>query len=170
MARLLKPFFLETKAATAVEFGLVAAPFLVLVFGSLQVFLLLFAQQILETSAETAARWILTGNAQSLSQNQFQSQLCATVPAILSCNNIMVDVQVANSFSSANTSAPALTYDKNGNVSNQWQYNVGAGGQIVVLRVMYQWPMFNMLNFQVTNLQTNSRLLMATAVFKNEAF
>ena len=170
MRQLAQTFWRATGGTTAVEFGMLVAPFLVLVFGSLQVFIVLLAQQMLETSAEAAGRTILTGNAQGVTQTAFQQSICKSMPAILNCNNVMIDVQVATSFSSANTSAPTLTYDKFGNVTNLWSYNTGNAGDIVVMRVMYQWPMFNMLTFQVTNLQNNSRLLIATAVFKNEAF
>lgn len=158
----------DQRGTTAVEFGLVAAPFLVLVFGLLEIFILSLAQQMLETAAEQAGRLILTGNAQSLSQTQFQQKVCSSIPALLNCNNIMVDVQVASNFSGANTSAPTITYNNNGTVSNQWQYNTGSPGQVVVMRLMYQWPVFNLLNLQLSNLPTNSRLLMATAVFRNE--
>ena len=166
----LRRFGRRDDGSTAVEFGLVIAPFLVLLFGALQLFLISFAQQILETAAESSGRLILTGNAQkqSLTQTQFQQTLCKSMPAILNCNNVMVDVQVATSFSNANTSAPTLTYDNNGNITNQWQYQPGISGNIVVMRIMYVWPIANILNLQLTNLGNSSRLLIATAVFRNE--
>ena len=162
----------DERGATAVEFGLVAAPLIALLFGALQIFLLTLSQQLLETAAETSGRLIMTGNAQkqSMTAATFKQSICQAIPAILSCSNVMVDVQVATSFSSANTSAPTLTYDQYGNVNNPWVFNTGQPGSIVVMRLMYQWPMFNMLNLQLTNLSNGTRLLMATAVFKNETY
>jgi hypothetical protein len=75
----------------------------------------------------------------------------------------MVDVQVATSWSSANTSAPTLTYNSQGQVSNIWQLNPGNEGDIVVVRVMYLWPVF-MFSTQANG----SQMIMATAAFQNE--
>lgn len=167
---MLRAFWRGNQASTAVEFGMVAAPFLVLVFAALQIFLLSLVQQMLETAAEASGRSILTGNAQSLTQAQFKTLVCSKIPAILACSNVMVDVQVASSFSSATTTAPTLTYDSTGAVSNSWAYNPGAAGNIVVMRVMYRWPVFNLLYFSIATLTSTTRLVMATVVFKNESF
>jgi hypothetical protein len=56
-------------------------------------------------------------------------------------------------------------------VTNIWQYNPGSPGQIVVVRAMYQWPVFlGPLGFNLSNLANGDRLLMATATFKNEPY
>jgi hypothetical protein len=66
---------------------------------------------------------------------------------------------------------PTLTFDGNGNVTNNWQYNPGNPGDIVVMRVMYQWPVFlGPLGMSLQNESNGNMLLMATAVFKNEPF
>jgi hypothetical protein len=78
----------------------------------------------------------------------------------------MIDVQTASSFTSANMSAPELTYNKEGQVTNTWQYNPGNPGDIVVVRLMYQWPFAGLF----ANLSNGDRLMMATAAFKNEPY
>ena len=168
--RQLSGFWRNTKGAAAVEFGFVIVPFLVLVFGALQLLLLALGQQMLETAAEASGRLVLTGQANALSQTQFHQSVCNVIPTILVCANVFVDLQPAPSFAGANTSAPTLTYDKNGNVTNAFQYNPGGTGSVMVLRLIYQWPLFNLPAFQLVNLPNNARLIMATAVFKNEAY
>ncbi len=166
MSRRVGNFWQARDGSAAVEFGIIAAPFLVLIFGALQLFILVFAQQILETSAEEAGRLVLTGK--NPTPAQFRTAVCKGMPAILDCAKVMVDVQVATSFANADTSPPALTYDKDGKVTNTWQYDIGNSGDVVVMRLMYRWPMMNLLNFNLGNLSDNSRLLMATSVFRNE--
>ena len=167
-----RTFRRDTRGATAVEFGLIAAPLLALLFGALQLFLLFMAQQLLETAVETSGRTILTGKAQNAATTAagFKQTVCGTIPALLSCSNVIVDVNVASSFSGADTSKPTLTYDKNGNITNTWNFNMGKPGSIVVVRLFYQWPVFNLLNLNLANLSNGTRLLIATAVFKNEAY
>jgi hypothetical protein len=64
---------------------------------------------------------------------------------------------------------PALTFNAQGQVTNTWQYNPGTAGQVVVVRVMYQWPVFGgPLGFNLANLPNGNRLIMAAAAFQNE--
>jgi Flp pilus assembly protein TadG len=156
----------------ASEFGLVAAPFICLMLGTLQVGLIYFAQQALETTVEQSARLVLTGQTATLgltTQPLFAAAVCQNSPGLFNCNNFMIDLQPAASFSAANVSKPVLTFDANGNVTNTWQYNVGNPGDIMVMRVMYQWPVFlGPLALNLSNLSNNNLLIMSTAVFRNE--
>jgi len=84
----------------------------------------------------------------------------------------MVNVQSygnGTSFASANTSAPTITFSSNGQVTNKWQFSPGSSGDIVVLQVMYQWPVYLApFGYNLATLSNGNRLLMATAVFRNE--
>lgn len=159
-----RAFFADRKGATAVEFALVAAPFLFLLIAIIQTFLVFFSQQLLETAVNQSSRLILTGQAQaqSMTQSQFASAVCNALPTFFNCNNLMIDVEVAASWSTANTGTPTLTYDSHGNVTNTWQYSPGNPGDIVIVKVMYLWPVF------VGSGAT--RLIMASAAFQNEAY
>lgn len=168
-------FFHETEGGVAIEFAFIAAPFIALVLATLQVGLIYFAQQALETDVEASARQVLTGQALAagLTQAQFANVVCANSPGLFTCgtnnSNFMIDLQPAPSFASANVSAPTLTFNSNGTVSNTWQYNLGAPGQIMVMRVMYMWPVFlGPLGLNFVNVSNGTHLLMSTAVFRNE--
>ena len=166
-------FLRDENGATAVEFGIVALPFLALLLAAVQLGLVYLSQSALEVATEKAARLVLTGTAQAASttQSQFLAAVCAKLPSLLKCSNLMVDAQVYSSFSSSNTSAPTITYNPNGTVSNQWNYNIGGANNIVVLRVMYLLPVIKVpLGLSLSNTSYGARLLMATAVFKNEPY
>src|SRR5215475_1812126 len=81
--------------AVAVEFGLVAAPFLALLFAILETALVFFAGQTLETVASDSARLIMTGQAQNqgMTSGQFSTAVCNKVVAMFNCANMMIDVQ-----------------------------------------------------------------------------
>ena len=167
--RLVRSVLARHDGAAAVEFALVAAPFLVLLLGMLQVSILFFTNQALETFTETTGRSILTGTTQShnYSQSQYKAAVCAQLYSIFKCSNLYVDVTTVSAFTGANTQLPSLTFDANGNVTNTWNYNTGSNNSIVVLRLMYQWPVINLpLGVGFGNQSNGSRLLMATAVFK----
>ncbi len=175
-----RSFLADERAATAVEFALVAAPFLALIVGIIQTFLVIFASQLLETVVSQSSRGILTGQVQSagLTQSQFATQVCNQVRILFDCSQLMIDVETYSSFSATNASSsfpqtnstmPALTYNAQGQVTNTWQYSPGTTGSVVVVRVMYQWPVFGgPLGFNLANLPNGNRLIMAAAAFQNE--
>ena len=168
-----RAFVADRKGATAVEFALVAAPFIALLVALIQTFLVFFAQQLLETAVNQSSRVILTGQAQAqnLTQAQFAQAVCSNLPILFNCNNLMIDVEVASSWSSASTGTPNLTYDSNGNVTNTWQFNPGNPGDIVVVKVGYLWPVFlGPLGFNLANQPGNKRLIQASTAFMNEAY
>ena len=157
-------FLADRKGATAVEFALVAAPFLFLLIAIIQTFLVFFSQQLLETAVNQSSRLILTGQAQAqnMTQSQFAAAVCADLPNMFNCNNLMINVVVASSWSTASAATPTITYDSNGNVNNTWQYTPGNPGDIVVVQVMYFWPIFVGSG--------GTRLISASAAFQNEAY
>ncbi len=163
----------DKSGATAVEFSLVAAPFLALLVGLVQTAVVFLAGRELDEAVAQASRYILTGQAQnqSMTQAQFSNWVCQNIYALFNCNNLMVNVQSFSSFASATTSAPTLTFNAQGQVTNTWTYNPGGPGDIVVVQVMYQWPIvLGPLGFNLSNLSNGDRLLMSTAVFKNEPY
>jgi Flp pilus assembly protein TadG len=164
-------FMADSRGATAVEFALVALPFLALIVALIQTFLVFFAQASLESVVQQSSRLVLTGQVQSLQmkKDDFKKAVCKQVVILFSCDGLMVDVQVANAWSSANTSLPTLTFNAQGQVTNVWQFNPGDVGDIVVVRVMYQWPvMLGPLGFNLSNVSSGNRLIMASAAFQNE--
>ena len=99
----------------------------------------------------------------------FHQTVCNNANVLFSCTGLMVDVQVANNWSSANTGMPILTYNSDGSVGNTWQFNPGNAGDIVVVRVMYLWPVFfGPLAYNWGNQANGSREIMASAAFQNE--
>lgn len=163
----------DRRGGVLVEFAFVVGPFVALMIAVLQTSLTFFAQQNLETTAEKSVRQLLTGSAQSsgMTKAQFKTLVCSKLPAFMKCSNVMIDVQVADYFSSANTGAPTLTYDAGGNVSNSWAYQPGVPGQITVARIMYVWDTSKgPLGFDLSTMSRGKRLLVSTSVFKTEPY
>ena len=171
----------DRRASMAIEYAFVAPAFIALILASLHTSLVFVAQQGLETAAESAARLILTGQAQTnysgtttQQQADFQAAACAALPPFLTCNRLYVDVETVSSYAQAQsmmTTGPKFTYDKNGNVTNTFNYSPGAQGSIVVLRLMYLWPtMTGPMGFSLVNSGQSNRLLVATSVMKTEGY
>jgi Flp pilus assembly protein TadG len=172
-------FVRNQDGSAAVEFGMVAAPFLALMFAILETALVLFATQTLETAVTDSARLIMTGQAQAaqpgkpkgMTADDFKIEVCKRVYALFDCaGKLQVDARVFNSFSAISFANPL---DENGNFIPP-VYNAGVPGDIVAVRLMYQWPIYaDLLGYFLSNVSGSTdrkRLLIATAVFRNEPY
>ena len=170
-SRLVRRFVRQQDGAAAVEFGLVAVPFLGLTFAILETALVFFAGQTLETAVADSARLIMTGQAQTqgFSQSQFKDAVCTKVYALFDCQNgVYVDVKKYSSFAAVDNSKPI---DANGNMINNFGYDPGGPSCIVVVRLLYQWPVYSsLMGLALNDMAGKKRLLVATSAFRNEPF
>ncbi len=158
------------RGTAALEFALVATPFFALLIAFFETALVFLAEQTLQTATTEASRLIMTGQAQSqgLTTAQFQQDVCNNVGALFSCSNIYVNVQKFSTFSAIAQLNPLTNGDFNKGSLN---YNIGGPGDIMLVQVFYQWPVLTApLGFNLSNMNGNNRLLMATAVFRNEPY
>ena len=166
----LRRFRRNRRGSAAIEFALVAPVFFALLFAIIETAIMFFASQVLETITQNSARMILTGQAQTaaFTQAQFKTYVCSQIPALFTCANVYVDVESYPSFTNVNISSQI---DASKNFINNMQYSPGGPGDIVVVRLFYQWPLFvTGLGYNISNLSGNQRLLVSTAAFRNEPY
>ena len=170
----------NSSGSSALEFALLAGPFLLLVFGILAVGLLFAANMTLENAVAQGARFIRTGQAQGqgFDAGKFKSEVCKYLTSPLSCGGLKLDVRTFSSFGSSNLTNPL---DSSGNLKSQFSYAPGVGGDVVIVRAFYEWgllatlpimPIWNnqSVDTRLSNMPNGNRLLIATAAFRNEPF
>jgi Flp pilus assembly protein TadG len=168
--KLLRRFRRSRRGSVAVEFALVAPVFFALLFAIIETAIVFFADQVLESITQNSARMIMTGQAQTAAytQAQFKTYVCGQIPALFSCNNVYVDVESYPTFSNVTINSQI---DGSGSFVNNMQYNPGGPGDIVVVRLFYQWQLYvTGLGYNISNLAGSKRLLTATAAFRNEPY
>jgi Flp pilus assembly protein TadG len=146
----------QQDGAAAVEFAMVAAPFL-------------FAGQALETAVADSSRLIMTRQAQTqgMTQAQFKDAVCAKIYGLFDCQNgVQVDVRKFSTFANITMPSPV---DASGNFQSMG-YDPGGPGDIVVVRLFYKYPVYvSLLGFSSSMANAGGkRLLAATAAFRNE--
>jgi Flp pilus assembly protein TadG len=144
-------------------------------FAIMEVALVFFAGQILETATADSARRIMTGQVQKagFDAQEFKDDLCGRLHAMFNCGSgVHIDVRKYDAFSGANISPPAYDEEEDElDLSDFQQFQPGVQGDIVVVRVVYEWPMLvRDLGFNLATLPNGNRLLMATAAFRNEPY
>lgn len=172
-ARQLGRFAREPGGATAVEFALIGPPFLATLIAIFEVTIFLFAQAVLQNAAVDAGRLFMTGQEQNsdATQAQFATTVCPMVQAIFNCNSLMVNVESYTDFSSANASPPTLTYNSNGQVTNTWSYSPGTPGQVMVVQLIYQWPIVRgPFGYVLSSLGNGTTEMMGVSAFRVEPY
>jgi Flp pilus assembly protein TadG len=170
---------------TAVEFGLIGFPALLLILAILEVGYSNFMQERLDAAVRQTGRLVLTGNAQTLKSGstlltpqQFLDQvLCPRLPATMNCKNVFVNIATVP----ATTPSPFSTYvnaKNNGlnppnfdNTKNS--YNLGSGQDYVVVQVAYPLPLLTpafLTSHPLIYKGKPTRLVQSFAAFKNEPF
>lgn len=159
----------DQAGASALEFAMVAAPLILLLLAVLQVGLVYFANFALEGATERGARLIRTGQAQTngFDAGMFKKEVCKHLSAPLSCGALQLDVRSYPSFGSAagNLASPPSSNDSP-------SYNPGGAEDVVVVRAFYPFDIGSLLPSSISlgNMKDGSRLLVATAAFRNEPF
>lgn len=170
-ANVLRRFRRNRRGSAAVEFALVAPIFFALLFAIIELALVFFASQMLETVTQDTSRLIMTGQAQTAAYTQasFKDAVCNKLTVMFDCTNgVSIDVQSYTEFSAVNITDPI---DAGKNFVPPNNYLPGGPGDIVVVRLFYKWPLFvTGLGFNPANIAGNKRLLTATAAFQNEPY
>jgi Flp pilus assembly protein TadG len=173
-ARAVARFCLCRDGTTAVEFALIAPPFLAVLIAILQLASYLFAQQALQTAVVAAGRLILTGQVQNagLTQAQFQTNdVCPLLPAMFTCSNLYVSVQSFTNFAGATTTIPSLTISANGTMSSTGAYSLGGPGEVMVLQLVYPWKIITgPLGALLPNFSNGYSEIMGITAFRVEPY
>jgi Flp pilus assembly protein TadG len=168
---------------TAVEFSIVAMPFVLLLFGILSVCMLFFTTFSMENAVWQASRAMRTGQFQtgtgayagmpSLAdrKNAFKQALCKKAPPFIDCNKAIVLVQSNASFSGIVEPKCA----EGGTVVDQATadagFSMGGASSVVLVTVCYPWKFGGHLPFiKLGNLQDGALLIQASVAFRTEPY
>lgn len=160
----------DNSGATAIEFGIVATPFFALMLALIEVSLVFFGTFTLENAVDQTSRMIRTGQAQEqgFSEAQFKQTVCDKVSVIPDCMaGLKLDVRKFDDFGGINLPDPL---DGDGELVNNFSFDIGVGGNVVVVRAFYEWDLIATFPGGLGNMPNGSRLLVATAAFRNEPF
>ncbi|GBE44811.1 TadE-like protein [bacterium BMS3Bbin10] len=166
----LRRFRADSSGVTAIEFGIVAAPFFALMVALIEVSLVFFANFTLENAVDKASRLIRTGQAQTqgLSEAQFKQSICDGVTGVYDCmGGLKLDVLRFDDFTGINLPDPL---DGNGELRTNFSFDPGASSDVVVVRAFYEWNLIANFPGGLGNMPGGGRLLVATAAFRNEPF
>ncbi|KAA0118948.1 pilus assembly protein [Methylobacterium sp. P1-11] len=185
---LLKRLGRDAGGAAAVEFALVALPFLALCGAIIQITFQIWATQNLDRALQNAVRTIFTGQFQLDTAGQtdpatvlaaLKTRMCgpasSPIAAVFNCQSVKIDVATASSFSGAAASKPIDTATGTWNTSFGTNYKCAIPGTIVIVTAAVPFPtFFNLMGLNTRQFTSGSgagsSLLTSTAVFRTEPY
>lgn len=177
----------DQRGTTAVEFGILALPFFLFVFGIMAIGLQFFTINALDHGVEVAARKIRTGQAQKEGKTikQFKEMVCAEATDYIAvdCDDkLVVHVQSGPSWASIVprpcASGGTLT-PKVGADTDALAGQSGTAGAVVLITVCYDWtlpvdfPYLQLMMMRPADnipLSSGGSLVQAVATFRTEPY
>jgi Flp pilus assembly protein TadG len=171
------------RGTTAVEFGVLAFPFLVLLTGLVDTGLTFWASQTLDDALVDTARSIQIGQFQASNQGvtdttvllaNLRTQFCQargkTRPTIFDCPSVKLEVQTFASVAAGTARNPLDAATRGWTADFGTRYANAGASTIVVVQAAVKYPTwFNMLGITPT-FSDGSRLLQSVLVFRTEPF
>ncbi|ALN75301.1 TadE/TadG family type IV pilus assembly protein [Aureimonas sp. AU20] len=156
--------------STAVEFGVLALLYFLIVFAIIEIALLFTAELVLDKGTTYAGRMVRVGRAQhdNMTKEQFAAFTCDKVKIMLDCNKLVFDIRSYPSFADVPDDVPMKgdAIDTSG-----FKYELSRGGTIVALRVFYKWPILtSVLRRFFADTNDGSVVLMSMSTFRTEPF
>lgn len=127
--------------ATAVEFSMMALPYFMLTIGIIEISMMFASANLLEGAAGSASRLIRTGELQQSGGDTaatFRDAVCEYAVALITCDDIVIEAQLMDSFSDYDSLA--ASYDVDGNLVSGG-FDIGGSSDRVLVRVGYNYDM-----------------------------
>ena len=171
MHNLLKKWTKKEDGSTAIEFALIAVPFVFMLIGIIELSLYFATTSLLHGAAENAARLVRTGQVQQASgdpQQMFEEALCDHAAVFISCNDIQYEVITLNDFADFSNYPPQ--YDEEGNLVTNG-FSAGGVNDVVLIRAVHRYNFATPLLAPILGEDgTSSRLILSTIVLQTEPY
>jgi Flp pilus assembly protein TadG len=176
--RLFRRFFVDARGVTAIEFAVLAGPFLIMIVAILESCISFGAGQVLANATDDVARQLRTGQYKTaeVSKDKLRQMLCEKIEIMVgddcSETDLYFDLRQYTTFALAAQEVAKIKSSRDASFSpTGFDSKLGAAGTINMLRVYYKWPILtDYLKYSINNTSDGEMLLMSVAVWQNEPF
>lgn len=171
------------RGATAVEFGLICAPLMLMLFGVLELAMVFLVSTTLETATENAARQIRTGQFQQSGVSTpaaFRTMVCNGMSWLSStcASDLYVQTQTFATFGDLAAAPPKPPPAPSPGPMGATQpmplpgcWAPGQPGDIVLVHTYWRWKLFTPgLDLALDNAGGGMRMISTATAFRNEPY
>lgn len=189
--RMFRRFRRDDEAATAVEFAIIAVPFVGVLLAIFESAFVLFNAEVVDAVAANVSRQLMTGQIQTngqtclLQKQTFQNMICpvtgvrpsTALPSNFDCSKVIIDVRASNAMNNLDVSNSLYSDPSSA------QFSPAPQGQNNIIRIIYPLPAILPVLTGTTNAtiapnragQASSggiwtHILMGIAVFRTEPY
>jgi Flp pilus assembly protein TadG len=174
-ASLVRRFGQDKRGVAAIEFALLAMPFLMVLFAVLETALSFTSQQVMSNAIDSLARDIRVGRLKKdtpqATASAITTRICDEISVLVpsGCPDLVIDMNTYASFNDIPKTIPR-TSDKNINTSG-FEIKVGGPVEKQMLRVFYRWKYYTrFVGDKMSEMPDGKTLLYTAVVWQNEAF
>ncbi len=168
--RIFRSFIRNRKGSAAIEFAILALPFMVLIFAIIEIAIMFFVDSGLDAALHKAVRQVRVGTAKTGSWDiaRFKTAVCTELSYSFSCaDHLKVRAVVVSNMASVSKANPIV----NGVLNVTEDFNIGGSGDYVLIQAYLTWdPVLKLYTFAGGHLSNGSYVLGAAELFKNEPF
>lgn len=168
-----KVFSTNEDGSTAIEFALLAIPFVLTIVALIELSVFFATTTVMEGALASVTRQIRVGAIQSKGtieemEEEFAKVLCERAGIVANCDDIEYEVKKLDDFSADITTA---VDDEGFLVDPVFEADQITAGCVVLVRVAYKYKfMTPLIGSLWANYPDNKRLIMSTSVVKSEPF
>jgi len=192
----LRPFIRlrrDREGAAALEFAILAVPFMLLIFATFETFFAFAGEQLMSNAVDTMARKIRTGEitfgqgkATDVTEAEFRQLFCAEIYILGMCSTteanspekLYLDVRQFASFADMPREVPKVSTETYADLDTSgFAFSPGGANSKNVLRAYYRWQiMTDLMRPYITNIRPANKpiptdfLIVQTAAFENEDY
>lgn len=189
---ILRRFRRDRNGTASIEFAILALPFFLVIFASIETFLAFYGDQLLANATETMARKIRTGEitfnrgkpATDMDQAEFREAFCAEISVLMTCSateasqasKLFIDVRSVTDLANFPVLVPRTDTSSSSDLQTKdLKFAPGGPGSFNVMRAYYRWSVItDLVRPFVTGLRPagasmpRDYLMVATTTFRNE--
>ncbi len=177
--------------STALEFGILAIPFFMIIAATIETLIAFAGEQLLVNAVDKMSRQLRTGQITfnqgqptDLTETEFRQLFCNEIKIVLSCSEVIspdqklyIDLKTVVNYSDIDVGIPKVSAAAYSELDTSgFTYSPGGSGSINVLRVYYKWDVtIDLIRPYITNIRPGTEgseyyLMVATTAFRNEVY
>lgn len=170
----------DERGSTAIEFAIVATPFLMFICGLAGCAFYFFVSSAIEKGMDQTGRLIRTGEAvtDKMTVDQFKNDICRGAGHWIDCKNLQIFVKsYANGWAGLNSAKPQPCVEDGVVIENPAPGSdliaiySGAASDVVVVTACYKWSFPARLPFmKLGNMSDGSMMLQSSTAFRSEPY
>ena len=183
----------NSDGAAAIEFALLAIPFMMLVFATIETFIAFTGEQLMANAVDTMARKIRTGEvtfglgkATDVTEVEFRQQFCEEISILSMCSSteattpskLYLDVRQFATFADMPRDVPKVSTAEYSDLdTSEFAFSPGGPNTNNMVRAYYRWQIItDLVRPFITNIRVagdalpTDFLIVSTSAFQNEEY